>query len=129
MNFVNKIKHFEKDGGVRYEEIMDGANLNHISGSLVIFFEQDNRSNQLIFSEGTLTIIHDGLEIKPDMNPSDGAGKEKTEVVYQDFQIKTKGDTYFITNGDDLSLELQRIGERIVQDEDGKRYGTSQTLQ
>lgn len=95
----------------------------------IIFFEQNNRSNQLIFSEGTLTIIHDGLEIKPDMNPSDGAGKEKTEVVYQDFQIKTKGDTYFITNEDDLSLELQRIGERIVQDEDGKRYGTSQTLQ
>ncbi|MBU0903547.1 MAG: hypothetical protein KKF57_00005 [Firmicutes bacterium] len=95
----------------------------------IIFFEQDNQSNQLIFSEGSLTIIQSGLEIKPDMNPKDGEGKEPSEVIYQDIQIKTKGDTYFITSGKDLSLELRRIGERIFQDENGERYGTSQTLE
>ncbi|WP_394191856.1 hypothetical protein [Paenisporosarcina quisquiliarum] len=94
----------------------------------IIFFEQDNQSNQLIFSEGSLTIIQSGLEIKPDMDPKEGEGKEPSEVVYRDIQVKTKGDTYFITSGDELSLELQRIGERILQDENGERYGTSQTL-
>ncbi|MDX1772423.1 MAG: hypothetical protein R3328_12900 [Planococcaceae bacterium] len=63
------------------------------------------------------------------MNPKDGEGKEASEVVYQDIQVKTKGDTYFITSGNDLSLELQRIGERILQDENGERYATSQTLE
>ena len=81
------------------------------------------------FSKGTLTIIHNGLEIKPDMDPSDAVGKENSEIVYQDIQVKTKGDTYFISNGDDLSLELQRIGERILKDENGERYSTSQTLE
>jgi len=95
----------------------------------IIFSEQGNTSNQLIFSEGTLTIIQSGLEIKPDMNPKDGEGKEPSEVVYQDIQVKTKGDTYFITSGNDLSLELKRIGERILQDENGERYATSQTLE
>ena len=95
----------------------------------IIFFEQDNQSNQLIFSEGNLTIIQSGIQIKPDINPKDGEWKEPSEVVYQDIQIKTKGDTYFITSGNDLSLELQRIGERILQDENGERYGTSQTLE
>lgn len=89
----------------------------------------DNQGNQLIFWEGNLTIINDGVEIKPDIDPSDAKGKERSEVVYHDIQIKTKGDTYFITNGDDLSLELQRIGERILQDENGQRYSTSQNLE
>lgn len=94
----------------------------------IIFSEQGNISNQLIFSEGNLTIIHNGIDIKPDMDPKDGKGKERSEVVYQDIQVKTKGDRYFITSGNDLSLELRRIGECILLDENGERYGTSRTL-
>ena len=95
----------------------------------MIFMGQQNKNNQFIFNEGDLTIKIDEFMLTPDTDPTDAAGKEKSEVVYHDIKIKTDGDKYMITGSNDFSLELQRIGERILVDEDGQRYSTSKTLQ
>ncbi len=93
-----------------------------------IFIAQQNPTNQFIFNEGELTVIIDEFMVKPDTDPTDAEGKEKSEVVYHDIQIKTDGNKYMITGDNDFSLELQRIGDRILMDEDGQRYSTSKSL-
>lgn len=93
-----------------------------------IFTGQQNSNNQFIFNEGELTIIIDEFMVNPDTDPADAVGKEKSEIVYHDIQIKTDGDKYMITGDHNLSLELQRIGDRILMDKDGQRYSTSKYL-
>lgn len=95
----------------------------------IIFVEQENQNNQFIFNEDELIIIKDEFEMKPDITPSDAEGKEKSENVYHDIKIKTEGDKYIITGPNNFSLILQRVGERIVADEDEQHYSTSKTLE
>lgn len=95
----------------------------------IIFTGQQNSNNQFIFHEGELTIKINELMVTPDTDPADLTGKEKSEVVYHDIKIDTDGDKYMITGANDFSLELQRIGERILMDEDGQRYSTSRILE
>ena len=44
---------------------------------------------------------------------------------YKDLRIVTKKDRYYMTAEDGLSLDFQKIGERIVVDEEGVEYFTS----
>ena len=67
--------------------------------------------------------------MKPDITHSDAEGKEKSENVYHNIKIKTESDKYIITGPDNFSLILQRVGERIVADEDEQHYSTSKTLE
>ena len=94
-----------------------------------IFVGQENQNNQFMFNGDELTIIKDEFEVKPDITPSDAEGKEKSENVYDDIKIKTEGDKYIITGPNNFSLILQRVGERILADEDQKRYSTSKTME
>lgn len=95
----------------------------------ITFVGQQNSNNQFIFNEGDLTIKIDEFMVTPDSDPADAAGKEKSEIVYNDIQIETDGDKYTITGANNFTLQLQRIGERILMDEDGQRYSTSRTLE
>lgn len=50
---------------------------------------------------------------------------EFNEKRYKNVKIKTKKDKYYITADDGLSLEFQKIGERIIVDEVGAEYFTN----
>ena len=63
-----------------------------------------------------------------DITPSDAVGKEKSENVFDDIKIKTEV-IKIITGPNNFSLILQRVGERIVADEDNQHYSTSKTLE
>ena len=95
----------------------------------IIFVGQENQNNQFIFNGDELIIIEDEFEVKPDTKPADAEGKEKSENVYHDIKIKTEGDKYIITGSNNFSLILQRVGKRIVADEDEQHYSTSKTLE
>ena len=94
----------------------------------IIFVGQEHQNNQFIFNGDELIIIKDEFELKPDITPADVEGKEKSENVYHDIKIKTEGDKYIITGPNNFSLILQRVGERIVADEDEQHYSSSKTL-
>jgi len=95
----------------------------------IIFVGQENQNNQFMFDGDELTVVKDEFEVKPDITPSDVEWKEKSENVYHDIKIKTEGDKYIITGPDNFSLVLQRVGERILADEDEQHYSTSKTLE
>ncbi|TQR21744.1 protein-disulfide isomerase [Psychrobacillus vulpis] len=48
------------------------------------------------------------------------------EKLYKNVKIKTKGDKYYLTADNDISLEFQKIGERIIVDEEGMEYYTQE---
>ena len=55
--------------------------------------------------------------VKPDV---------RFKKFYQNVQVKTKGDIYYITADDGVSLEFEKIGERIIVDEEGMEYYTQE---
>ncbi|QOV12603.1 hypothetical protein [Viridibacillus arvi] len=46
------------------------------------------------------------------------------EKIYKNAKIKTKKDRYYITADDGISLEFQKIGDRIIVDEEGAEFYT-----
>ncbi|MEK5482744.1 MULTISPECIES: hypothetical protein [unclassified Viridibacillus] len=49
---------------------------------------------------------------------------KRIEKTYKNVKIKTKKDKYYITADDGISLEFQKIGDRIIVDEEGAEYYT-----
>lgn len=92
-----------------------------------IFTDPVNPGNTLIFTENELSIITDPSvnAIKPDVDPSELKNNAKTEVIYKNIKIKTSGDKYFITGDNAFSLELKKVGQRIIADPEGNEYSTS----
>lgn len=96
----------------------------------IVFKGVDQHSDSLVFLDGNVTIVEDAIfnSIKPNTNPEDLVGKSKSEKTYKIVSISTKGDTYFVKGENNFSLELKRVGNRIISDEEGQKYDTSVEL-
>lgn len=51
---------------------------------------------------------------------------EDVELTFKNAEIKTKGDKYYITADNGLSLVFKKVGDRIIEDEEGQEYYTAQ---
>ena len=49
--------------------------------------------------------------------------------VYNEGKIKTKGSNYYVTLDNNISLEFEKIGERIIKDSNGIEYFTQEYSQ
>ncbi|MBD8026365.1 hypothetical protein H9636_06805 [Ureibacillus sp. Re31] len=56
---------------------------------------------------------------------SESTGDE-VEITFKNAEITTKGDKYYITADNGLSLVFRKVGDRIIEDEEGQEYYTAQ---
>ena len=122
------------------ENESDSSSVNNSVGTKVEYeakatdFEDGGFTN----NRGQLIIVENGELILSGPGPYDStrttaidlvfqAQGYDTQPVYQAFQnanVTTEGDTYYITADDDVSIKFRKIGERIIVDEEGEEYFT-----
>jgi len=93
----------------------------------IIFYEESNRENTLSFSNETLEIKFNSLDIKPWMEPNKLEETESGLLIIENYHVEVDGDTYTVT-GDDFKMLLQKIGPRTLKSNDGVRFLTDQEL-
>ena len=93
----------------------------------IIFYEASNRENTLSFTNETLEIKFNSLDIKPWMEPNKLEETESGLLVVENYQVAVDGDTYTVT-GDGFEMVLQKIGPRTLKSNDEVRFLTDQDL-
>lgn len=93
----------------------------------IIFYEESNRENTLSFTNETLEITFNSLNIKPWMEPEKLAETESGSLNVDNYNVEVEGDTYTVT-GDDFKLILQKNGPRTLKSNEGVRFLTQQNL-
>lgn len=93
----------------------------------IIFYEESNRENTLSFTNETLEITFNSLDIKPWLEPEKLAETESGTLTVDNYNVEVEGDTYTVT-GEDFKLILQKIGPRILKSNEGVRFLTQQNL-
>lgn len=56
---------------------------------------------------------------------TEDTSKRPLQKIYKNVEIKTKKDKYYITADGGISVEFQKVGERIIVDKEGIEYFTS----
>ncbi|MCM3390332.1 hypothetical protein M3649_19755 [Ureibacillus chungkukjangi] len=96
-----------------------------------------NNNNQLIIlvedgilvSSGTVHLLYeepkksDIDEVLEKENAESGPSFLK---IYNQGKIETKGSKYYVTLDDNISLEFEKTGERIIKDSNGVEYYTEE---
>jgi len=91
----------------------------------VIFHSQEYANHHLLFLDGNLEVKVDRTIIKPWINPLEVDSGEVYEFVVEDYKVKTEGNTY-IVSGKDFEMKLERVAERMIKDESGDIFSTTQ---
>lgn len=88
-----------------------------------------------------IVLVEDGIMISGTLqsyekaNKSSIAGVLKKESaksdqlfnkIYSEGKIETKGSKYYVTLDDTISLEFEKVGERIIKDSEGVEYFTQE---
>lgn len=93
-----------------------------------IFASVDSPDSTLSFTDTGLEINIDTTlnKVTPDTKPSDITPSSSLEKVIDPVKIDVDKDMYILSDEDDFSLILKKIGDRIIRDEEGNEYHTSQ---
>lgn len=93
----------------------------------IIFYEETNSANTLNFTNETLEIKYNSLDIKPWMEPEKLAEAESGTITVDNYKVEVEGDTYTVI-GEDFKLILKKIGPRTLKSNEGVRFLTQQNL-
>lgn len=105
------------------EEVEYAAKPEHLQD--IIFHSQEYANHHLLFLEGNLEVKVDRTIIKPWINPLEEDRGEVYEFVVEDYKVKTEGNTYIVT-GKGFEMRLERVAERMIKDESGDIFSTTQ---
>jgi len=93
----------------------------------IIFYEETNGDNSLFFTNETLEIKFNTLDIKPWMDLEKLEKSQSGTIIIDNYKVEVEEDTYTIT-GDNFKMILKKIGPRILQTNEGVRFLSQQNL-
>lgn len=93
-----------------------------------IYTDVSNPGNRLSFTDTDLIIELDSTleNISPSSKPEDLSSGTKEEKRITNVNIEVEADTYYLSDEEDFSMRLTKKGPRIIVDEEGNEYFTTQ---